>query len=289
MAKQRHRCSQSAATVPVALTIAGSDSSAGAGIQADLKTFSALGVYGLTAITCVVAETPGKVLRIEPINPEIVHEQVAVLARNFPIAAAKTGLLCSGEIVEAVARGIDLLRKIDNRIPVVVDPVTVATSGDMLLAPEAMEIYERELFPIATLLTPNLEEAGKLIGEPIRDLETMRKAGKQLQQKYQVSILLKGGHLAGDDAIDLLFAGDRISEFSAPFVRGVATHGTGCTYSAAITAALASGLSLEAAVRRAKEFVTASIAKRLRWKSKSGENIDALNHSLYHRAVRGRN
>ncbi len=289
MAKQRHRCSQSAATVPVALTIAGSDSSAGAGIQADLKTFSALGVYGLTAITCVVAETPGKVLRIEPINPEIVHEQVAVLARNFPIAAAKTGLLCSGEIVEAVARGIDLLRKIDNRIPVVVDPVTVATSGDMLLAPEAMEIYERELFPIATLLTPNLEEAGKLIGEPIRDLETMRKAGKQLQQKYQVSILLKGGHLAGDDAIDLLFAGDRISEFSAPFVPGVATHGTGCTYSAAITAALASGLSLEAAVRRAKEFVTASIAKRLRWKSKSGENIDALNHSLYHRAVRGRN
>jgi len=150
----------------------------------------------------------------------------------------------------------------------------------MLLAPEAMEIYERELFPIATLLTPNLEEAGKLIGEPIRDLETMRKAGKQLQQKYQVSILLKGGHLAGDDAVDLLFAGNKISEFSAPFVRGVATHGTGCTYSAAITAALASGLSLEAAVRRAKEFVTASIAQRLRWKSKSGENIDALNHSL---------
>ena len=280
MAKQRNRRSQSAAPVPVALTIAGSDSSAGAGIQADLKTFSALGVYGLTAITCVVAETPGNVLRIEPINPEIVHEQVAVLARNFPIAAAKTGLLCSGEIVQAVARGIDLLRKIDNRIPVVVDPVTFATSGDMLLAPEAMEIYERELFPIATLLTPNLEEAGKLIGEPIRDLETMRKAGKQLQQKYQVSILLKGGHLAGDDAIDLLFAGDKISEFSAPFVRGVATHGTGCTYSAAITAALASGLSLEAAVRRAKEFVTASIAQRLRWKSKSGENIDALNHSL---------
>jgi len=280
MAKKRNRRSQSAATVPVALTIAGSDSSAGAGIQADLKTFSALGVYGLTAITCVVAETPGKVLRIEPINPEIVHEQVAVLARTFPIAAAKTGLLCSGEIVEAVACGIDLLRKIDNRIPVVVDPVTVATSGDMLLTPEAMEIYERELFPIATLLTPNLEEAGKLIGEPIRDLETMRKAGKQLQQKYQVSILLKGGHLAGDDAVDLLFAGDKISEFSAPFVRGVATHGTGCTYSAAITAALASGLSLEAAVRRAKEFVTASIAQRLRWKSKSGENIDALNHSL---------
>jgi len=279
MAKPRNRRSQSAATVPVALTIAGSDSSAGAGIQADLKTFSSLGVYGLTAITCVVAETPGKVSRIEPISAEIVYEQIAVLARNFPIAAAKTGLLCSGEIVEAVARVIvDVLRKVDNSIPLVVDPVTVATSGDMLLAAEAMEIYERELFPIATLLTPNLDEAGKLIGEPIRDLDAMRKAGRQLQQKYAVSILLKGGHLVRDDAIDLLFAGDKISEFSAPFVRGVATHGTGCTYSAAITAALASGLSLKAAVRRAKKFVTASITQRLRWKSKSGENIDALNH-----------
>ena len=281
MAKQKDRRSQSAATVPVALTIAGSDSSAGAGIQADLKTFSALGVYGLTAITCVVAETPGKVSRIEPISAEIVHEQIAVLARNFPVGAAKTGLLCSGEIVEAVARAIvDVLRKVDNRIPLVVDPVTIATSGDVLLAAEAMGIYERELFPIATLLTPNLDEAGKLIGESIRDLEAMRKAGKQLQQKYAVSILLKGGHLVRGDAIDLLFAGDKISEFSAPFVRGVATHGTGCTYSAAITAALASGLSLEAAVRRAKKFVTASIAQRFRWKSKSGENIDALNHSI---------
>ncbi|HWN64741.1 MAG TPA: bifunctional hydroxymethylpyrimidine kinase/phosphomethylpyrimidine kinase [Candidatus Binatus sp.] len=281
MATKKDWRAQSAATVPVALTIAGSDSSAGAGIQADLKTFSALGVYGLTAITCVVAETPGKVSRIEPISAEIVREQIAVLARNFPIAAAKTGLLCSREIVEAVARAIvDVLRKVDSSIPLVVDPVTVATSGDMLLAAEAMEIYERELFPIATLLTPNLDEAGKLIGEPIRDLEAMRKAGRQLQQKYAVSILLKGGHLVRDDAIDLLFAGDKISEFSAPFVRGVATHGTGCTYSAAITAALASGLSLEAAVRRAKKFVTASIAQRLRWKSKSGENIDALNHSI---------
>ena len=281
MAKERSWRSQNAATAPVALTIAGSDSSAGAGIQADLKTFSALGVYGLTAITCVVAETPGKVSRIEPIRAEIVHEQIAVLARNFPIAAAKTGLLCSGELVETVARAIiDVLRKVDNRIPLVVDPVTIATSGDVLLAAEAMGIYERELFPIATLLTPNLDEAGKLIGESIRDLEAMRKAGKQLQQKYAVSILLKGGHLVRGDAIDLLFAGDKVSEFSAPFVRGVATHGTGCTYSAAITAALASGLSLEAAVRRAKKFVTASIAQRFRWKSKSGENIDALNHSI---------
>lgn len=279
MAKQKDRRSQSAATA-VALTIAGSDSSAGAGIQADLKTFSALGVYGLTAVTCVVAETPGKVSRIEPVRGEIVHEQIAVLARNFPIAAAKTGLLYSAEIVDAVARAIvDFVRKIDNRIPLVVDPVTVATSGDLLLRPDAIALYESELFPLATLLTPNLEEAGKLIGEPIRDLEAMRKAGKKLQKKYRVSILLKGGHLAGGDAVDLLFADDKIAEFSAPFVRGVATHGTGCTYSAAITAGLASGLSLEDAVGRAKKFVTAAIARRFRWTFRSGKNLDALNHS----------
>lgn len=279
MAKQKDRRSQSAAKA-VALTIAGSDSSAGAGIQADLKTFSALGVYGLTAVTCVVAETPGKVSRIEPVRGEIVHEQIAVLARNFPIAAAKTGLLYSAEIVDAVARAIvDFVRKIDNRIPLVVDPVTVATSGDLLLRPDAIALYESELFPLATLLTPNLEEAGKLIGEPIRDLEAMRKAGKKLQKKYRVSILLKGGHLAGGDAVDLLFADDKIAEFSAPFVRGVATHGTGCTYSAAITAGLASGLSLEDAVGRAKKFVTAAIARRFRWTLRSGENLDALNHS----------
>ncbi|PYJ50075.1 MAG: bifunctional hydroxymethylpyrimidine kinase/phosphomethylpyrimidine kinase [Verrucomicrobia bacterium] len=268
-------------TAPVALTIAGSDSSAGAGIQADLKTFSALGVYGLTAVTCVVAETPGKVSRIEPVNTEIVREQIAVLSRNFPIAAAKTGLLHSAEIVEAVARAVvDLSANSAKRFPLVVDPVIVATSGDQLLEAKAIELYEKELFPLATLLTPNLDEAEKLMGDPIRDLKGMRRAGRKMQKKYGVSILLKGGHLTGNNAVDLLFAGDKISEFSAPFVHGVATHGTGCTYSAAITAGLASGVSLKDAIRRAKEFVTASIARRFRWTSSSGKQLDALNHSL---------
>ena len=268
-------------SAPIALTIAGSDSSAGAGIQADLKTFSALGVYGLTAVTCVVSETPGKVSRIEPVSGEIVHEQIVVLARNFPIAAAKTGLLYSTEIIETVARAIvDSVRKSENGIQLVVDPVMVATSGDLLLCPDAIALYESELFPLATLLTPNLDEAGKLIGEPISDLEAMRKAGKELQRKYRVPILLKGGHLAGRDAVDLLFANDNIAEFSAPFVRGMATHGTGCTYSAAITAGLASGLSLENAVASAKKFVTASIAQHFQWTSSSGNRLDALNHSI---------
>src|SRR5436853_4048413 len=177
MAKQRNRRAQSAATVPVALTIAGSDSSGGAGIQADLKTFSALGVYGLTAVTCVVAETPGKVSRIEPVNTEIVREQIAVLSRNFPIAAAKTGLLHSAEIVEAVARAVvDLSADSANRFALVIDPVIVATSGDRLLEPRAIELYESELFPLATLLTPTLNEAEKLLGEPIPHIQTLRTA-----------------------------------------------------------------------------------------------------------------
>ena len=281
MGKQHDRRSQSAATVPVVLTIAGSDSSAGAGVQADLKTFSSLGVYGLTAVTCVVAEIPGQISRIEPVSTDLVSEQIAVLWRNFPIAAAKTGLLYTAEIVEAVARSIaDLLANSATPFPLVIDPVITATSGDRLLEPGAIELYESKLFPLATLITPNVDEAAKLLGQKIEDRQSMEKAARALARKYRVSILLKGGHLAGSSAIDLLFADGKITEFAAPFVRGVATHGTGCTYSAAITASLASGLSLEKAIGRAKKFVTASIAQHFRWTSSSGENLDALNHSI---------
>jgi len=249
---------------PVALTIAGSDSSAGAGIQADLKTFGALGVYGVTAVTCVVAETPGKVSRIEPMRADIVRAQIDVLAKAFPIAAIKTGLLCSAEIVSAVARAIvDLARKID----IVVDPVMIATSGDQLLQANAIEAYEKELFPLATLITPNLDEAAKLLGQTIEDRPAMEQAVCALSDKYGTAILLKGGHLRGDQAIDVLFADEKITEFAAPFVRGVATHGTGCTYSAAITAGLASGSSLEESIRRAKDFVTEAIRHHLSWGS----------------------
>jgi hydroxymethylpyrimidine/phosphomethylpyrimidine kinase len=256
--------------IPVALTIAGSDSSAGAGVQADLKTFSALGVYGLTAVTCVVAETPGKVSRIEPVSAELIREQIEVLFRGFPVAAIKTGLLFSGNLLAEVARALRQHRS----TPLVIDPVMVATSGDALLQDDAIQIYERELFPLAALLTPNLGEAARLAGNAITDLAGMRKAGEMLSNKYGVPILLKGGHLSGDVAIDLLFRDGKVTEFSAPFSRGIATHGTGCTYSAAITAGLASGLSLEAAIDRAKRFVTAAIAQYHAW-----ENVHALNHS----------
>ena len=268
------------ANPPVVLTIAGSDSSSGAGIQADLKTFSALGVYGLTAITCVVAETPGVVSRIEPVSAEMVREQIEVVLRGFPVVALKTGLLCSREIVEEVARTVRAHgEKTKAPLPLVIDPVMVATSGDALLRDDAIESYERDLFPLAALLTPNLGEAARLSGESIRDLAAMRKAGEMLAKKYGVPLLLKGGHLAGDLAIDLLFLEGKVIEFSAPFSRGVTTHGTGCTYSAAITAGLANGLPLEDAVRRAKEFVTATIAQHYAWKTSEGAALHALNHS----------
>ena len=266
---------------PIALTIAGSDSSAGAGIQADLKTFTALGVYGLTAVTCVVAEVPRKVSRIEPATARMVREQIEVLLKNFRVGAIKTGLLCSAKIVCAVAQTIQDTRKKGARsIPFVIDPVMIATSGDNLLERRAVEAYEKKLFPLATLITPNLDEAALLLGVVINDPIQMESAAKALAKKYHASILLKGGHLRGDNAIDLLFHRGEFTGFSAPFVRGVETHGTGCTYSAAITAGLASGFSLEQAIRRAKKFVTESIKRSFRWRRNSRRTIEALNHSI---------
>ena len=266
-------------TPPVALTVAGSDSSAGAGIQADLKTFSALGVYGLTAVTCIVAEIPGKVSRIEPVGAEVVGEQIKVVGKAFQIAAMKTGLLCSAEIISAVAKAIyDAGTSVAQRIPLVVDPVFVASSGDSLLEPVAIETYEKDLFPLATLITPNLDEAGRFLGTKIEDRQSMHHSGKELEKRFGTGILLKGGHVAGDRAVDLLFVGGRVVEFSAPFVRGVATHGTGCTYSAAITAGFAKGLSQEKAITQAKKFVTESIEHHFRWQSRSSQTVQALRH-----------
>ncbi|MEP6821337.1 MAG: bifunctional hydroxymethylpyrimidine kinase/phosphomethylpyrimidine kinase [Chthoniobacterales bacterium] len=266
--------------IPVALTIAGSDSSAGAGAQADLKTFSALGVYGLTAITCVVAETPGKVVSIEAVSAGLVVAQIELLLEKFPVAAIKTGLLYSGEIALRVAEILrERMTSGDRPIPLVIDPVMVATSGDLLLQKEAITIYERELFPLATVITPNLDEAATLLGRRIDDLAAMQMAGKELRARYGVPILLKGGHLAGDQAIDLLFVGDRMTEFSAPFSRGVQTHGTGCTYSAAITARLAAGSTLEEAIGCAKKYVSSAIVSHFSWTDQDGAIIHALNHA----------
>ena len=257
--------------LPVVMSIAGSDNSAGAGAQADLKTISALGGYAVTAITCVVAEVPGKVSAIQPIEPRIVTEQIRLLFEAFPIAAVKTGMLYSREIIEAVANALP------PGIPLVVDPVMVASSGDPLLREDAIALYRERLFPLAKVITPNLDEAAVLLGRPLASLDEMRIGGRELAELFGTAFLLKGGHLREAIATDLLFAGGEIHEYTAPFVPGVSTHGTGCSYSAAIAAALANGESLVQAVTTAKRFISKAITHYLRWE-KDGRTTDALHH-----------
>jgi hydroxymethylpyrimidine/phosphomethylpyrimidine kinase len=267
---------------PPVLSIAGSDNSAGAGIQADLKTMSALGVYGLTAVTCVVAEVPGKVSAIQGIEPAIVAEQVRLLFGAFPVAAIKTGMLYSSEILNAVADILEEVRPRGVGAPLVVDPVMVATSGDRLLQPEAVAVYRSRFFPVATLVTPNLDEASALLGEAIGSRAQMREAGHELVKAYGTAFLMKGGHLKEESAADLLVdAGGAEHWYEAPFVRGVSTHGTGCTYSAAIASELAKGLGLTEAVAGAKRFVTRAVSAHLRWTC-NGRSTDALHHFAPH-------
>jgi hydroxymethylpyrimidine/phosphomethylpyrimidine kinase len=247
--------------VPVTLTIAGSDNSGGAGIQADLKTFARYGVYGTTAVTCVVAEHPGRVSRITAEPPSMVAEQIRLVFEAFPVAAAKTGMLFSAGIIRSVAR--EMRRRRKTRL--VVDPVMVATSGTPLLKPEAEQAMARELFPLAAVVTPNLVEAARLLGRRLKTSEAAKEAAIELAKKWKVPFLVKGGHLNLGSAADYLaWPNGKTRVFSARRLRGVETHGTGCTYSAAICAGLARGLSLESAVAKAKGFITRAIRRHLK-------------------------
>ena len=246
---------------PVALTIAGSDSGGGAGIQADLKTFAALGVHGASAITCLTAQNPRRIAAIEPCSPEMVRQQIQAVFDELPPAAAKTGLLFSEEIVRVVAGFF----KTQKRPALVVDPVMVSTSGTSLLEPAAIKILREQLLPLATLVTPNLDEAAILAGHKIVSVEAMRMAAREIYAQSGCAVLVKGGHLRGlREAVDILFDGRSEWLLSAPFVKGVSTHGTGCTYSAAITAALALGHDLPRAVEIGKHQVTAAIKRSYR-------------------------
>jgi hydroxymethylpyrimidine/phosphomethylpyrimidine kinase len=247
--------------VQVCLTIAGSDNSGGAGIQADLKTFTRSGVYGTTAVTCVVAEHPGRVSRIVAVESSMVAEQIRLVFEAFPVASAKTGMLFSSEIIRAVAKEMRRRRK----TKLVVDPVMVATTGATLLKPEAERALARELFPMAAIVTPNLDEAARLVGRKLRNPGQAKEAARELAKKWKVPFLVKGGHLKLETAGDYLaWPNGKTRVFSAKRVRGVETHGTGCTYSAAICAGLARGLSLESAVAKAKEFITRAIRRHLK-------------------------
>ncbi len=263
---------------PVVLSIAGSDSSAGAGIQADLKTFTALGVYGLTAVTCVVAEVPGRVLSVQPVSLETVRDQVCSLLEAFPVRAIKTGLLHSRAVVELV---VDMYAELDpfSRPPLVVDPVMVATSGAALLEQDAIAVYLEQLIPLAALVMPNLDEACVLsAGRVIPDEATMRDRGRKLAAHHKTAFLMKGGHLGTDRALDVLCLPDgRTHDFVSPRLRGVSTHGTGCTYSAAITAGLARGFNLPTATARAKAYMDFAIGRSYRW-TKGERQTSALRH-----------
>lgn len=239
--------------VPVALTIAGSDPSGGAGIQADLKTFHQFGVYGEAVVTLVTVQNTVGVTRVECMAPDLVAEQIRAVVTDIPPAAVKTGALGDREIIEAVA---DLAA--DFRFPLIVDPVLVSKRGAALLAPDAIEILKTRLLPHAFLVTPNLEEAAILAGIEVRDLDSMRAAARKILDLGPQAVLVKGGHLAGD-AIDVLLYQGGWTEFTAPRVETRHTHGTGCTYSAAITALLASGQELPTAIRNAKRYITEAI------------------------------
>jgi hydroxymethylpyrimidine/phosphomethylpyrimidine kinase len=224
----------------------------------------------------VVAEVPGKVSAIAPVPPEVVAEQIRLSFEAYPVAAVKTGLLHSQACIEAIC---DTLASLENRPPLVVDPVMIATSGAPLLEQDAVDAYRNRLFPMATLVTPNLDEVRALLGWPVSSVEEMRQAGRELCRRFGSSFLLKGGHLRGE-AIDTLVTQDGdVAEFTAPRVVGVATHGTGCTFSAAIAAGLASGLGLQETIAHGKQFVTRAIAAHFRWPRTASET-HALNHSV---------
>jgi len=239
--------------LPRALTIAGSDSGAGAGIQADLKTFAALQVYGLSAITAITAQNTQGVRAAFPLAPELIEAQIDAVLEDIGADAAKTGMLASPEIIEAVARCVTRWQ-----VPLVVDPVMVAKGGDRLLAPAAIATLRDELIPLATVVTPNLPEAEVLTGLRIETLTDMRRAAEAIAQLGAQHVVVKGGHSSGNP-VDVYFDGEQFVELPAERIVTQHTHGTGCTFSAAITALLARGLPVDRAVTGAKMYITGAI------------------------------
>ena len=248
--------------VPIALTIAGSDSGGGAGIQADLKTLASLGVHGTSVITCVTAQNPRRILGIEACAPAMVRAQLTAVFAELPPRAVKTGMLYSreivGEVIEFFARGKGLP-------PLIVDPVMAATSGKRLLEPEAVKLMKEKMLPMAALVTPNVPEAEKLTGLRIRNPEDLRKAARLIHDNFGCAVLMKGGHLPhSKSAVDIFFDGVIEWMLSAPFVKKSTIRGTGCTYSAAIAGYCALGFTLTQAVQLAKNYITQSIAQSAR-------------------------
>lgn len=247
-----------AGSTPIAVTMAGSDSGGGAGIQADLKTFSALGVYGASVITALTAQNTRGVSAIHDVPPAFIAAQIDAVLSDLAVDAVKIGMLSRPEAIVEVASG--LMR---HNVPaVVLDPVMIAASGDRLLVPEAIETLRRDLLPRALLITPNLPEAAALLDEaPAGDLATVRAQAERLRAMGPRAVLIKGGHGEGPESVDVLLDSDGFLELAAPRIVTRNTHGTGCTLSSAIAAGLAKGLSLREAVAAAKQYLTRALAR----------------------------
>lgn len=247
--------------LPRALTIAGSDSGGGAGIQADLKTFFALGCHGMSAITALTAQNTVAVTGVYEVDPAFVVEQVEAVATDIGVDAAKTGMLASAPLVEAVAKAVEAFE-----IPhLVVDPVSVSKHGDRLLAEDAVDALKTRLLPLAEVVTPNLHEAATLAGvESIETSDDMREAARAIQALGPRTVLVKGGHFDGEESVDLFFDGEEFEELRGPRFETKDTHGTGCALSAAIAARLAHGDSTIDALHEAKRFISGAIERSLR-------------------------
>jgi hydroxymethylpyrimidine/phosphomethylpyrimidine kinase len=256
----------------IALTIAGSDSGGGAGIQADLKTFHQFGVFGTSVIVALTAQNTRGVRAVEVVPEAMVAAQLTALAEDLPPAALKTGMLAEASLVRQVARAI----RENGWAPLVVDPVMVATSGARLLSTEAEEVIREDLLPLAALVTPNLEEAAILTGRMVHDPATMERAGARLLHFGAGAALVKGGHLAGPEITDVLVTPDGVRHFTRPRLETTSTHGTGCTLSAAVTAGFALGWPLEAAVANGLDFVHRAIAAA----PGIGGGFGPLNHTV---------
>jgi len=242
----------------VALTIAGSDSSGGAGIQADIKTFQAHGVYGMSAITAVTVQNTQKVYDIQEIHPKIVAAQINCLFDDIMIHAVKIGMVSSIELIEAIAGALSTVNA-----PVVVDPVMISNSGYKLLKQDAQDALVKHLFPLAEVVTPNIHEAEALINQKIRTIEEMKVAAQQILEMGAKKVVVKGGHLEGDHATDILYNGSSYRELTRRRVKTFNTHGTGCTFSSAIAANLALDKDFFDAATLAKDYITGAIEHSL--------------------------
>lgn len=248
------------AEAPVVLSIASSDSGAGSGVQADIKTFSAFGVFGTCAITAITSQTPTELRAIELVTPEVVTSQILAVSDGFPIAAAKTGMLYTPEHVECVASA-----DVSQGIPVlVVDPRMVSHVGKRLMQADAVEKLKDTLLPLARVVTPNIHEAEILYGRPISNLQDLREAARVISETFDIACVVKGGNLdTGEEVVDILADEGELYEYTAPRLRALENHGAGCTFSAAMTACIAKGMLMSESVKEAKDYTHTAILRAL--------------------------